>query len=118
MAFRIPGETDAQSRFRRRMERAQQAQEEQDRRRHEMISRQIELREYQEETRRWKERMTFDLYLLSCRILDALIDQRDRNAPHAPEDEWNDTFCEAVRTIPEAKAFQEEMSIAIIDRQG
>ena len=115
MAFRIPGETAAQSRFRQRMERAQQAQEEQEQRRHEAISRQIEMREHQEEMRRWKERMTFDLYLMAGMILDSLIDQRDRNAPKTADEEWNDSFCEAIRLIPEAKMFLEEMSIAIID---
>lgn len=115
MAFRIPGESAAQSRFRKRMERAQQAQEEQEKRRHEAIARQIELREHQEETRRWKERMTFDLYLMAGMILDSLIDQRDRNTPKIQDEPWNDLFCEAVRLIPEAKMFLEEMSIEIID---
>lgn len=115
MAFRIPCESAAQSQFRQRMERAQQAQEEQEKRRHEAIARQIELREHQEETRRWKERMTFDLYLMAGMILDSLIDQRDRNTPKTPDEPWNDLFCEAVRLIPEAKMFLEEMSIEIID---
>ena len=115
MAFRIPGESAAQSRFRQRMERAQQAQEEHEKRRHEAIARQIELREHQEETRRWKERMTFGLYLMAGMILDSLIDQRDRNTPRTPDEPWNGQFCEAVRLIPEAKMFLEEMSIEIID---
>ena len=112
MPFIIPGDND---RFRHRMKRAQHAQEEQERRRHEVISRQIALRESQEEARRWKERMTFDLYLLAGVILDRLEDQRDRNVPKSPDDEWNEQFCEAVRLIPEARRFLEKMSIEIID---
>lgn len=115
MAFRIPGETAAQSRFRQRMERAQQAQDDQEKHRHEAIARQIELREMQEETRRWKEHTTFGLYLLSGMILDALIRQRDGNLPK-PDEPWNDRFCEAVRLIPEARMFAQDMSIEIIDR--
>lgn len=114
MAFRIPGETASQSRFRQRMERAQQVQGEQEKHRHEVIARQIELREHQEETRRWKERATFDLYLLAGMILDTLIDQRDANMPKTPDEPWNDLFCEALRLIPEAKMLVEDLSIAII----
>lgn len=115
MAFRIPGETAAQSRFRQRMERAQQTREEQEKHLHDVIARRIELREHQEEMQRWKERATFDLYLLAGMILDMLIGQRDANMPKTPDEPWNDLFCDAIRLIPEARTLVEEMSIAIID---
>lgn len=118
MAFRIPGETSAQSKFRQRLERAQQAQEEQDRRRHEAIERRIAQREWEEETRRWKDRTEFDIYLLAGVILDRLTAQRDENAPKGPDDPWNEKFCEAIWLIPEAKMFLEEMSIKIIQKEG
>jgi hypothetical protein len=115
MAFRIPGET---SRFRQRLERAQQAREEQEKHRHDAIARQIELREQQEEVRLWKEHATFGMYLMSGMILDMLEDQRDANMPKTPDEPWNDLFCEAIRLIPEARMFVEEMSIAIIDENA
>lgn len=114
MAFRIPGESETQDRFRQRAEKARQATEAQERLRTDAIRRQIARREYQEDTRRWKERMEFDLYLLSETILEKLEAQRDKNLPEDPGGDWNEPFCEAVNAIPDARRFVEEMSIRII----
>lgn len=62
-----------------------------------------EVREYEE----WKSRMRFDLYLAADRILEMLEDQRDRNAPKTPDEEWNPLFCQAVRLIPSTRRFVE-----------
>ena len=117
MAYRIPGEGGPSDRFRKRMEMARQAQEENERARHDEIRRQIAYREWMEETRRWKERVEFDIYLISGMILDKLIRQRDENQPAETDGEWNDQFCEAVRLIPEAKRFMEEMSMRVIQKE-
>lgn len=99
------------------MEMARQAQEENERARHEEIRRQIAYREWMEETRRWKERVEYDIYLISGMILDRLTRQRDENIPAGPDAEWNEKFCEAVRLIPEAKRFVEEMSMRVIQKE-
>lgn len=118
MAFRIPGEAVGETRFQQRMERARKAQEEREKGRHEQIIRQIAERERQEKDRQWRERTAFGLCLLADKLLCRLKDMRDRNEPKAPDEPWNEAFRQAVRAIPEAKRFLEEMSIAIIDRKG
>lgn len=117
MAYRIPGEGMASNRFLQRVTRAQQAQEEQEQRRHDEITRRVAMREEQEETQRWIDRMRFNLYLLAGVILDRLEEQRDKNIPADPDGEWNQEFCDAVRTIPEAKMFLEETAMDMIERR-
>ena len=109
MAFRIPGDTVAESRFRRRMESAQLAQEEQERQKRDAVTRQLEIRRIREDVARWKERTRFELYVLTGMILDRMMEVRDRNIPTVPDGEWNEEFCKAVRTIPEVKELMEEM---------
>ena len=111
MAFRIPGETAGEARFRQRMARAQQAQETHEKRRLEMIGRQIAAREMHEKAKKRHAREMFDLYLLADRVLDLLEETRDRNAPKGTEEDWNDRFCGAVEAIPEVKRFMAEMSV-------
>lgn len=113
MAFRIPGEGGEL--FRRRMDRARQAQETQERTRQETVRRRITHREITEETDRIGRRLAYDLYLLTMRIIARLEEIRDRNAPKKPDDEWNSEFRAAVEAIPEAKMFLEEMSINMIE---
>lgn len=108
MAFRIPGETAAEERFRQRTERVRQAQEEQEKKHHDMVARQIAHRELQEDLRKWHDRMAFDIYLLADRILELLIQTRDDNAPKDPDGEWNDAFCMAIELLPEAIQFAED----------
>ena len=113
MAFRIP-ESAGESRFRQRMERANQARAEQERLQHDIVTRRIAHMELEEEMRRWQARMAFDTYLLADRILEMLERQRDENRPTTYGEEWNEKFCEAVRLIPEAKRFLEEMQIEMV----
>ena len=107
MAFRIPGDT-VDSRFRKRMERAQQVREEQERLQHDIVSRRIAHMEFEEEMRRWQERMAYGMYLLAGTILDRLVQIRDENRPACPDDPWNEAFCRAVELIPEARRFEED----------
>ena len=58
------------------------------------------------------ERMDFDLYLLGMSVLMRLEKLRDDNRPKRYSDEWNDQFCEAVRTIPEVKQFIDDCAMA------
>lgn len=116
MAFRIPGETGREERFRQRLERAEAAREEHDRRMQDRVSRKIAHMELEEEMRRWQERMSFDTYLMADRILERLIRIRDENAPKSPDGEWNEAFCTAVRLIPEARRFLDEAWMDTIRR--
>ena len=77
---------------------------------HERVLRAIEHRRTQEEFRKWKEKMGFDLYLTSIDILKRLEQIRDDNMP-GPNDDWNDEFCMAIELIPEARRFYEDMAI-------
>ena len=114
MAYRMPVETESESRFRKRVERANQARFEQERRQHDIVSMRIAQREFEGKMQRMDERLNFDLYLLALRNLMLLEILRDANEPKSPDDPWNETFCTAVRLIPEAKMFLEEMSIKCI----
>ena len=118
MAFRIPGETASEARFRQRAERSRQAQEEQEKRQQDIVSRRIAQIEFEEDFRRWKERMAFDLYLTAGEILTRLECQRDDHRPKTMDEEWDDEFCEAIRLIPEARMFMEETSIHCIRSEG
>ena len=111
MAFRIPCDSRT---FRERAERARMARIEQERRQHDIVSRRIAEREFEAEFRHWKDRVEWGLYLVALQILMMLEKQRDDNIPKTPDEPWNDAFCEAVRWIPEARMFLEEMSIACI----
>ena len=76
----------------------------------ERVRRAVEHRRTQEEFRKWKEKMGFDLYLTSIDILKRLEQIRDDNMP-GPDDDWNDEFCMAIELIPEARRFYEDMAI-------
>jgi len=67
----------------------------------------IRRRREQEETERWAERAQFDLALLADRLVQRIEEIRDTNAPDG-DGEWNDTFCEAVKVLPEARRFAVE----------
>lgn len=117
MAFRIPGESAGEARFRQRLARADAAREEQERLTHDRVSRKIAHLELEEEMRRWQDRMAFDTYLLADRMLEALVRIRDENRPKSADEEWNEEFCEAVRFIPEAKRFLDEAWMDTIKKQ-
>ena len=65
-------------------------------------------RQEEREFREWKERMRFDLALRADEILERLEEQRDRNCPKTPDEEWSREFCEAIRLIPAARRFAQE----------
>ena len=65
-----------------------------------------------------RERMKFDLAMTADLLLEKLEEQRDRNVPKTPDEKWNDAFCEAVRTIPEARMFAEECMNDCIREKG
>lgn len=117
MAFRIPGESAGEARFRQRLQRADAVREEQERQSQSMVARKIAHMELEEEMRRWQDRMAFDTYLLADRILERLIRMRDENRPKSADEEWNEEFCEAVRLIPEAKRFLDEAWMDTIKKQ-
>lgn len=83
---------------------------ERDMQEHERVLRAVEHRRTQEEFRKWKEKMGFDLYLTSIDILKRLEQIRDDNMP-GPDAEWNEEFCMAIELIPEARRFYEDMAI-------
>lgn len=83
---------------------------ERDMQEHERVLRAVEHRRVQEEFRKWKEKMGFDLYLTSIDILKRLEQIRDDNMP-GPDDEWNEEFCMAIELIPGARRFYEDMAI-------
>ena len=76
----------------------------------ERVRRAIEHRRTQEEFRKWKERMQFDLHLTAGEILKRLEQIRDENEP-GPDDDWNEEFCRAIELIPEARRFVEDMAM-------
>lgn len=80
-------------------------------REHEHVLRAVEHRRTQEEFRKWKEEMGFNMYLTATQILMILTCQRDMNEPKHPDDEWNDEFREAIELIPEARRFYEDMAM-------
>lgn len=83
---------------------------ERDMQEHERVLRAVEHRRTQEEFRKWKEKMGFDLYLTSIDILKRLEQIRDDNMP-GPDDEWSEEFRTAIELIPEARRFYEDMAM-------
>ena len=101
-----------------RVERANRESDEQERRRDETVAKAIRRREAEEEFRRWKERMEFDLFLTAGELLTRLERMRADNMPSGPDEPWNEAFCTAVELIPQAKMFLEEMSIRTTKYDG
>lgn len=91
-----------------RMARHAANNEERERKESERIERAIAHRAFTDELSAWKERMEFDLYLVADRILEALERQRDMHMPKPPDYVWDEAFCTAVETIPEARRFMED----------
>ena len=111
MPFIIPVDT---STLIARAEQARMAQIEHDRLQHDIVARRIAEREFEAELRRWKDAAEWGLYLAALQILTALEHMRDDNAPKDTDEPWNDAFCTAIRWIPEARMFLEQMSIECI----
>lgn len=84
---------------------------ERDMQEHERVRRAVEHRRTQEEFRKWKEKMGFNMYLTATQLLMVLTCQRDMNVPNHPDDEWSEEFRQAVELIPEARRFYEDMAM-------
>lgn len=84
---------------------------ERDMQEHERVRRAVEHRRTQEEFRKWKEKMGFNMYLTATQLLMVLTCQRDMNAPKHPDDEWSEEFRKAIELIPEALRFCEDMAM-------
>ena len=84
---------------------------ERDMQEHERVLRAVEHRRTQEEFRKWKEKMGFNMYLTATQLLMVLTCQRDMNAPKHPDDEWSFEFRKAIELIPEARRFYEDMAM-------
>lgn len=77
----------------------------------ERVRRAVEHMRTQEEFRKWKEKMGFNMYLTATQLLMVLTCQRDMNAPKHPDDEWSEEFRQAVELIPEVRQFYEDMAM-------
>lgn len=110
--MRIPEENDL---FRRRIEKSRKAREAREKETSARIAARVAHLEFEADTRRWAERMRFDLYLTAGDILTRLERIRDGNIPGAGE-EWNEDFRTAVELIPAARALLEETGIRCMDR--
>lgn len=84
---------------------------ERDMQEHERVRRAVEHMRTQEEFRKWKEKMGFNMYLTATKLLMVLTCQRDMNVPKHPDDEWSEEFRQAVELIPEARRFYEDMAM-------
>lgn len=74
----------------------------------ERVRRAVEHRRTEEEFRKWKEDMGFNMYLTATELLMVLTCQRDMNEPKHPDDEWSEEFRRAVELIPEARQFADD----------
>lgn len=97
--------------IRERIARHEADNDERDRKESERIAKVIEQREWEESYRNWKDRMEFDLFLTTDRILEMLERQRDENEPEFPDGEWNDAFCNALTAIQEARMLTNDLMI-------
>ena len=99
MAFRIPGENGANSRFLKRIERSQLSQDEQEKAIH------FKLFEHRtaEILQNLDERSEYDLAVADLSFLMILESIRDANAPKNPNDSWNENFCTALDMLSEVK---------------
>lgn len=74
----------------------------------------LKMRKEAHELSEWKQQMQFKLFLLADQILEILEKQRDEFAPRTPDENWNQLFCNAIRTIPAAKMFAENCMMKCI----
>ena len=77
---------------------------------HQRVTRAIDHRRTQEEFRKWKEKMGFDMYLTALELLMMLEQMKKQNMP-CPDKEWNAYFRTAIELIPEARQFYEDMAM-------
>ena len=67
----------------------------------------LQRRKRARELQEWKDRMMFGLSLFADRITERLEKERDIHRPRT-YGAWDEEFCMAVRTLPEARAFTDE----------
>jgi hypothetical protein len=75
----------------------------------------LQRRKREREFREWKDRMRFDLALAADQIVELLEEQRNRNVPKTPGETWNRQFCEAVRLLPAARRYAEDLMFNCIE---
>jgi len=69
------------------------------------------------EQQEMKDRMSFGVMLMADRIVERLEDIRDRNVPRTPNERWNDAFCDAIRSLPEAREFADDCMMDCIKEE-
>lgn len=75
----------------------------------------LQKRKREREFQAWKDRMQFDLALAADQIVEKLEEQRDQNAPKTAGEPWNKQFCRAVRLLPAARRFAEDLMFNCIE---
>ena len=75
----------------------------------------LQKRKREREFQAWKDRMQFDLALAADQIVEKLEKQRDLNAPKTADEPWNRMFCQAVRLLPVARRYAEELMFNCIE---
>lgn len=106
MAFRQPWETPRQIAMRQRVDRANSENAEREKKNRISIEHAINHKRLIDETDEWIKQMQFNLYTLAIGITCRLEEQRNANKP--TNENWNDSFCQAIELIPEARMFAED----------
>lgn len=76
----------------------------------------IQMRKKAIELQEFRERMQFGLALAAEQIVDRLEEARDRHRPRT-YGEWDPVFYMAVRTLPDARRFEEECAMACVKEE-
>ena len=66
------------------------------------------MRERERESKEWAEKMRLDMAILADRIVERLEEVRDARRPRTYGEEWDESFCTAVVTLPEARRFADD----------
>lgn len=69
------------------------------------------------ELQAWKDKMKFNLAMAADRIVQRLEEERDTKRPRTYGEEWDEDFCAAVVTLPEARAFADECMMNCMKEQ-
>ena len=60
------------------------------------------------ELREWTERMQFNLALTADMIVQRMEEVRDTRRPRTYSEQWDEEFCAAVESLPEARRFADD----------
>jgi len=66
------------------------------------------IRERERKSKEWEEKMRLDMAILADRIVERLEEVRDARRPRTYGEEWDESFCTAVVTLPEARRFADD----------